>query len=247
MGTPQNDNSWTGWAISSFTNKLAAASGEMEPGSNGSDATAKSATEPRSSSVPPSVDAHYLTSHIRAGEAARALGPPPLVASSTFLSGPSQLERMPRLSNLSVTTPAADDAEDFGDDWGAMEDDDDVAEAWATPATKPSTPEPTQFISTSTTTSTAAAATSNLKTFDDQGEPDFAGWLSAQTKSKSKGALPKGLVKAKSPLIPARAGAAGRPAAVTRVSTQPVVPKVMAVVPAVKTAEEDEDWGDAWG
>ncbi len=31
MGTPQNDTSWAGWAISSFTNKLATASGEMQP------------------------------------------------------------------------------------------------------------------------------------------------------------------------------------------------------------------------
>ena len=30
MGTPQNDTSWAGWAISSFTNKLATASGEMQ-------------------------------------------------------------------------------------------------------------------------------------------------------------------------------------------------------------------------
>ncbi|KAL9001225.1 MAG: hypothetical protein Q9169_000409 [Polycauliona sp. 2 TL-2023] len=51
IGTPQNDTGWTGWAISSFTNKLATASGEMQ---------AKPANikrvigEARPSSVPPS-------------------------------------------------------------------------------------------------------------------------------------------------------------------------------------------------
>ncbi|KAL8711300.1 MAG: hypothetical protein Q9220_004197 [cf. Caloplaca sp. 1 TL-2023] len=30
IGTPQNDTGWAGWAISSFTNKLATASGEMQ-------------------------------------------------------------------------------------------------------------------------------------------------------------------------------------------------------------------------
>ena len=30
MGTPQNDTGWAGWAISSFTNKIATASGDMQ-------------------------------------------------------------------------------------------------------------------------------------------------------------------------------------------------------------------------
>lgn len=52
MGTPQNDTSWAGWAISSFTNKVASASGEMEPSSNG---TATKSTN-RSTSLPPTAD-----------------------------------------------------------------------------------------------------------------------------------------------------------------------------------------------
>src|SRR5689334_1468198 len=31
MGTPQNDASWAGWAISSFTKKLGSVTGEIEP------------------------------------------------------------------------------------------------------------------------------------------------------------------------------------------------------------------------
>jgi SCY1-like protein 1 len=48
MGTPANDTSWAGWAISSFTKQLASTSGQIGAGSatNGS-------TDHRSSSVPP--------------------------------------------------------------------------------------------------------------------------------------------------------------------------------------------------
>ncbi|KAL8813351.1 MAG: hypothetical protein Q9200_000307 [Gallowayella weberi] len=50
IGTPQNDTRWAGWAISSFTNKLATASGEMQPKPTKARAGAE---EARSSTVPP--------------------------------------------------------------------------------------------------------------------------------------------------------------------------------------------------
>jgi SCY1-like protein 1 len=52
MGTPQNDTSWAGWAISSFTNKLTTASGQMQAASNGD--SKSTSPEPRPNSVPPS-------------------------------------------------------------------------------------------------------------------------------------------------------------------------------------------------
>ncbi|MCJ1403456.1 hypothetical protein MMC11_006679 [Xylographa trunciseda] len=51
MGTPQNDTSWAGWAISSFTNKIATASGDIEAKSSSSMPQTMSQT--RSASVPP--------------------------------------------------------------------------------------------------------------------------------------------------------------------------------------------------
>ena len=59
MGTPANDTAaagWTGWAISSFTNKLASTSGQMQSGSatNGtSDQRSSSLPPPSTSSKPP--------------------------------------------------------------------------------------------------------------------------------------------------------------------------------------------------
>ncbi|KAL8802557.1 MAG: hypothetical protein Q9182_003722 [Xanthomendoza sp. 2 TL-2023] len=53
IGTPQNDTGWAGWAISSFTNKLATASGEMQPKPTRARAGAE---EARSLSVPPTAD-----------------------------------------------------------------------------------------------------------------------------------------------------------------------------------------------
>lgn len=57
IGTPQNDTGWAGWAISSFTNKLATASGEIQSKPTN---PRESAREARSSSVPPSADTSKL-------------------------------------------------------------------------------------------------------------------------------------------------------------------------------------------
>ncbi|GAB7356318.1 hypothetical protein MBLNU459_g7115t1 [Dothideomycetes sp. NU459] len=229
MSTPQNDNSWAGWAISSFTNKLAAASGEMQPNGNGSVAKPPD----RSASVPPA-------------DAPKPMGQPLAIGRSrpTANFSPSA-PVIPRVSSglqNSVSALAADD-EDNGGDWGGM--DDDMADAWGSAEETP------QSVKNVTTSSAA---------FDDQGEPDFAGWLNAQAnaKSKTKNPLPKGLVKAKSattsatrsssagPLGGARATASA--SSVRTTPANPVVPKPAPSKPApAATTNEDDDWGDAWG
>lgn len=52
MGTPQTDTSWAGWAISSFTNKIATASGDMQA-KPGVSQTKSRPTDGRASSAPP--------------------------------------------------------------------------------------------------------------------------------------------------------------------------------------------------
>jgi SCY1-like protein 1 len=132
--------------------------------------------------------------------------------------------------------PAAafdDEAEDFNNDWGGFADEGDKPQVeedpWGTPAvSKPSS-----------TTS-----------YDDKGEPDFAGWLAAQSSAKktTKSALPKGLTKSAAP-----AAKAARPVVGSRSSTGTTTRKV--VVPPKKeikkeepkaNEDEEEGWGDAW-
>ena len=95
--------------------------------------------------------------------------------------------------------------------------------------------------------------------FDDQGEPDFEGWLKAQAqaKSKAKGPLPRGLSKGnrsndqpQSRINLPRttttgsvgSGAGTRKLAITATKPRPVSTKVV----DTKPSDGDDDWGDAW-
>lgn len=210
MGTPQNDSSWAGWAISSFTNKIGGANGEIQTKDNPADSKAQA----RPSSVPPSAQ-NALPSQLRPV-------PVPLQSAPT----------VPRISsNLAVASSAPDvEDEDFGDGWGELED--DAVDAWG------ATEEPTK----APETSRASPAK-----FDDQGEPDFAGWLNAQTQAKSqlKKPLPKGLTKTKS-------GSAISPAAKALPQSKPKTTTTAAAKPSkslqpAATQDDDDDWGEAWG
>lgn len=103
-------------------------------------------------------------------------------------------------------------------------------------------------------TSTSSAA----NPFQDDGEPDFAGWLAAQAQKKPGAGkpLPKGLVKpgGSSGDRPAAAGrvattgsvsgTGAKKAAVTAVKPKPAVAKKIDTMP--KAADDDEGWGDGW-
>ncbi|KAF1354904.1 armadillo-type protein [Delphinella strobiligena] len=178
MSTPQNDSTWTGWAISSFTNKLAGANGDIQPKGN----DAGSANQERPTSVP--------------------------------------------------------SKEDFGGDWGDMED--DAADAWGDIE---ETPKP------------AATSRTNITHFDDQGEPDFEGWLNAQTqtKTKAKSPLPKELARSQpsantsSKVGSATSNAQARVTAQAKAkSTAAIRTQGKAAQPAA-TEDNDDDWGEAWG
>ncbi|TKA65589.1 hypothetical protein B0A49_04870, partial [Cryomyces minteri] len=184
MGTPQNDTSWAGWAISSFTNKIASAKGDMQASTN--DKASRPAEPQRSLSVPSSVN-----------------GKLPQTSSGTASPLQRQALAAPSATNSLNNVPATNTSlldvedEDFDASWG---DNPDSEDAWDDPSENPfsrSQPKPKP------STNTASKAPSNLT---DTGEPDFAGWLNAQAaaKSKAKTSLPKGLTKP----------ATGRPAAV---------------------------------
>lgn len=174
IGTAQNDKSWAGWAISSFTNKIASARGEIQAG-----VTANTVTMPQSSS--------RSASTMPSKESSRPPGDAGLASTSSNPAFPLTAPQPVKDESRSSPTPA--DTNYFDDDgmtdgeidaWGAMgEDLDDEPPPATEEATVP----------------TATVSTSSFVAYDDSGEPDFAGWLSAQTQSKSKKPLPKGLVK----------------------------------------------------
>jgi SCY1-like protein 1 len=217
IGTPANDTSWAGWAISSFTNKLASTSGEMQASS-----TANGAADQRSSSVPP---------------AATTTSKPPVPLSTKPGMPLHSTRSTASIPTIKSPNPAAafdDEAEDFNNDWGGFADEEnkpqEEEDPWGTPAV-----------------SKPASTTS----YDDKGEPDFAGWLAAQSNAKktTKSTLPKGLTKSATP-----AAKAARPMVGNRSSTSGTTTR-KAVVPPKKEVkkeepkaneEEEEGWGDAW-
>lgn len=224
MSTPQpaEANSWAGWAISSFTNKLSAAAGEIQPAA-ASNGTSVSASAPR------------ITSPAPAG-----LRPTPTTSSASALHRQIAVSPPPPISRSSSTTPAdayfkdpvpvADDDDFGGDAWGDMGDMDDDPDDGLTR---------TPRTATATTKKATAAAP-----VDDGAEPDFAGWLAAQEKKKAGGPggkpLPKGLTKS-------GGGAAGarKASATAAPKPKPVVAKKLDLKPKAP-AEDDDGWGDGW-
>ncbi|KAH6985926.1 armadillo-type protein [Ilyonectria sp. MPI-CAGE-AT-0026] len=198
MGTPQptENAGWTGWAISSFTNKLSAAAGEMQT---------ESGSRAVSPKPPPS------------------LGPEvkkPAMSSASNLhrqAVKSPTPNVSRKSSSSVVAEAflpADDGDEGVDSWGDMGDDDGFGSSTKEPAKQPAT---------------------SATPFDDGDEPDFAGWLAAQSQKKSglSKPLPKGLSKsaaAKKPL----AKPAAKPVAAKKIDMKP------------KEMDDDDGWGDGW-
>ncbi|KAJ0352298.1 hypothetical protein COL154_012593 [Colletotrichum chrysophilum] len=200
MGTPQPSgdsaaSSWTGWAISSFTNKLSSAAGEMQ--------TSAGTASPKPSPSP-------------GPEAKR-----PTMSSASALH--RQVVKSPPPISRTPSTIVADsfnpEPADDGDAWGDMGDD-----TWGEPATESAKP--------------AAKTTTSATPFDDGSEPDFAGWLAAQSQKKggSSKPLPKGLSKSS-------ASAAKKPLA-TKPAAKPVVAKKIDLKP--KEEDDDDGWGDGW-
>ncbi|KGO38613.1 Armadillo-like helical [Penicillium expansum] len=171
VGTP-NDNSWAGWAISSFTNKIATANGEIEPTANATKTvdpeTARSASVPRPAKPSLSTPAELPKQVLRPATQ-------PLNRSMSDRPAPV------------VHDEPEEEGDDVFDAWGAMDDDekDDDPFTAAVTSPKPTSPVPS---------STKAPAVP----YDDGGEPDFAGWLAAKSQTKAKNPLPKGLTKAAS-------------------------------------------------
>ena len=263
MSTPQPAETssgmaaaWAGWAISSFTNKLSAAAGEIQ--SNGATAAAASSSAAASRRPAPTTSSSASVLH------RQALKSPPPTSSTGPSSAP--LSRNSSSGNLGGDFfPDADEdaaADNFGDAWGDMGDMDegdndndggffeaggfDGGESVSSSTTLPKK-------KTTTTTSTPAASAG----LDDGSEPDFAGWLAAQAAARKDGAGVGGLGGSRSKALPkGLAKPSTATAATTNTTSKPVVKKTTPVAkapvkkidlkPKPKAAAADDD-DDGWG
>ncbi|PMD43945.1 ARM repeat-containing protein [Hyaloscypha variabilis F] len=231
MGTPQPSEaaSWTGWAISSFTNKVSSAVGEIttnqNPTPNGS------ANPARPSSAPLSTEPRK----------------PPGTASASALHRQAVISPPP----TSARTSTSSNANDYFHDADAGDVEIEIDDAWGNMEEDP-------FFEAATDASKAKdIGTANP--FEDDGEPDFAGWLAAQAGKKAGGKpLPKGLAKPAngSTARPAAARAAstggvaglgaGAKKAATTTALKPKPAPAKKIDTAPKETGEDDGWGDGW-
>ncbi|KAI1370518.1 ARM repeat-containing protein [Hypoxylon crocopeplum] len=224
MSTPQPSeaSSWAGWAISSFTNKLSAASGEMQTSSNGAPTLARAVSP--SPGLDPSRRVTSSTSSASAlhRQAVKSPSPAPPLSRNSSASAAENYFKDP------------EPAEDDGDAWGDMGDMDDDGNTFFDTPSEPSKPAKKEPVSPTP--------------FDDGSEPDFAGWLAAQTQKKSgpggSKPLPKGLAKANGRTSTTTTTAAAKKPLPTRTASKPVVAKKINMKP--KETDDDDGWGDGW-
>lgn len=175
MSTPQPESSmpgsWAGWAISSFTNKLSAAAGEIE--ANGATTPTQSSQQQQDTRRPA---AAATTSSASALHRQALKSPPPSAPLSRSSSG--------GFGGDSFFTEPEPSAVDDLDAWGDMDEGDETGGDSA----RTSSPPPPKSSAPRTVSSTATP-------FDDA-EPDFAGWLAKKSGASASGKpLPKGLGK----------------------------------------------------
>jgi SCY1-like protein 1 len=222
MSTPQPESSvpgsWAGWAISSFTNKLSTAAGEIE--ANGV-ATPTPQQQHRPGGLPASSSSASAL-HRQALKSPPASAPLSRSSSSTGNFGGDSF----------FTEPEASAVDDF-DAWGDMDESEDNGGASETTTSPPAKTSGLPNRTVSTTTSASATP------FDDA-EPDFAGWLAKKSGASSGKPLPKGLGKTSG----VAAGASKAAPKKTVGSSKPVVAKKIDLKP--KAADDDDTWGDGW-
>lgn len=225
IGTAQNDTGWAGWAISSFTNKIATANGEMQV----KPSTLSTGPSPvRSASVPPQTDSSR-----------------PAFTASTA----SHLHRQAVTASPAPILTRTSTDQFFGD---AQEEDDEVDEAWGEMAHESFFDTPVQQKPV-----VEPKASAQLKLMDNGDEPDFEGWLKAQSQAKAKAALPKGLSKPSSAINGRQAASrskitghvnltsgAKKLASTTTPASKLSTAKAIDTEPKIQPA--DDDWGDAW-
>ena len=238
------DPGWAGWAISSFTSKVAETIGQIEPSANGG-LIAPSATVTPDSSRPSTA----VASNGQNTTTMQAQHDP---FSSRQAMGMNKTVQPLVAPTVDESWGIDDTAEEADEAWGTMDDDDDT------------------FFDTSAKPAPMKTQAKPTPAADEKGEPDFAAWLAAKqaTTTIKKGPLPKGLATAAKPLAPkALASTVTRPTSSLPARSAPpaVAPRIPATTTAVKPTttkasiapkvvkaaatkvkDEDDGWGDAW-
>jgi SCY1-like protein 1 len=218
MSTPQASEaaSWAGWAISSFTNKLSTAAGDIEPSSP---------------SAPSSALEKPATLPIRATASASALhrqtitSPPPPLSTRTSTSSASAA------ADYFAESPAADVGEDDFEAWGDM-DGDEATFADAVAEQPKSMKQATS----------AANPFGDAEEPDFAGWLAAQAGKKTGGKPLPKG-LGKASVARPAQVGRATTGGAGT-RKVSAAVVKPVVKKVIDTKP--KDVEDDDGWGDGW-
>ena len=214
-GTAQD--TWTGWAISSFTNKVAGVRGEIQTTTNGN-AQPRPALVSRSETERPASLADSIPSK------PFSLGSLPASNTHSSSSLPAlsvdEESRNSRASKISFDNPLDST---LPDEWA--NEPDLLADSLQPTMSKSAIYNPFTDIDAEDNANTTFSTTA---TIDANQEPDFAGWLAAQSKSKAKSksgkTLPKGLAPSASSSSSAATAAAGtatakRPTASSRAAT----------------------------
>ena len=217
IGTPQHDTSWAGWAISSFTNKLASATGEIQ-----------ATSQPRPASATPLTTTSTSTSKAANSAGLASAGSlsasPPARPSATLRREASA----PRPGVACAAPGAFDDDDDFGADaWGEL-DDDHASSAAATPAP----------LSAPATSFDAGGEPDFAAWLTAQSQSKQVGKKPAAQGAQEGGASERRAARVGTRTIaaaksaPAPASAAPKPRATARVEQA--------------AEEEDDTWGEAW-
>lgn len=206
------DTSWAGWAISSFTNKMTTARGEIQVTTNGSTSTTQDDSRPIS--LP-------------------AAGRTTPAVSFSVNPNAGQVEQKPISAESFML--ADQEPDNTLDAWATMEDEDDSF--FDASPTRKLSPNPQPMIK-------------------DAGEvePDFAGWLAAQSKAKSEKPLPKGLNKTSKKglaLADSRRSTSTMSSRVVaqkplNITSKPDVPIKKIDIKPRETGLTEDGWGDDW-
>ena len=228
MSTPQNDAGWAGWAISSFTNKINSASGEMQSKSSASQAPPlrSSSTDGRPS-LPvaqnkPKTSSSVSNLHRQA------------VAGSTA-------PVLTRTSTEQFFTDAQDEDDEIDEAWGQMEED-SFSDA---PSAKSAAPVPAPVVTAFDEGGEPdfegwlnAQAKAKSKAPLPKGLVKPA---TATTTTAANGRIPVTRTTT--------TGAVGPGAGVKKVASTLVKPNVVVAPKVINTKPKeaaDDDWGDAW-